>query len=105
MVAFATIEDFEARYRPLEEDEKPRVKVLLQDATLKIKSEFKRRQKEIVPDDDTLEILKIVCCSIVKRVINSPSFQDQIGADVSQFRTDVGVMSESYTFSNPNSSI
>lgn len=99
---YASVEDFEKRYRPLSADEKLQAEILLADAAVKLRMEFKHSNVKLEPDEDLLEALKIVSCSMVKRVFASPGFQDIMGADVKEFRTDVGQLSETYGFYNPD---
>lgn len=92
--AYATIEDLELRFRPLTNDEKPIAQALLEDAAVRLRLEFKNSGVAFDPDEDLYEALKIVSCALVKRVLSSPGFQDALGADIREFRTDVGQLSE-----------
>lgn len=100
--AYATIKDLEARFRELKDGEKARAQVLLNDAATKLRFEFKNYGVKLEPDADTLEALKLVSCAMVKRVLASPGFEDAVGADISEFRTEAGPFSETYGFNNPD---
>ena len=100
--AYATIKDLEARFRPLEDGEKALAQTLLDDAAVKLRMEFKRYGVVLEPNADQLDALKLVSCSMVKRVLSSPGFEDALGADIKEFRTDVGILSETYGFDNPD---
>lgn len=105
ITTYATIEDLESRYRTLTTEERAKAQVLLEDVSVKIRQEFKRHHKDIPTDEDGIYSLKIVSCSVVKRVMSSPGFDDNIGADIKEYRTDVGILSETYGFSNPDGSM
>ena len=63
--AFATVEDLEARWRGLSEQEHKRAAVLLEDATDLIKSSAPRWQHA------SLVTLKRIACAVVKRALQA----------------------------------
>lgn len=71
MEAFATVEDLEARWRTLTDEEKTRASVLLNDATAHLQAIINQRLGEyFLPDALMLENLKAVCCNVVMRSMN-----------------------------------
>lgn len=96
MEAYATIDDLEARWRTLDEGEKKTAPILLSDASAMLASELKRAGKS--PDEldgEQKDALKIVCCSMVKRVLAA----GDDAADVTQIGVTVGSFSQQRTFS------
>lgn len=96
-MSYASVDDLEARFRPLTDDEKNKAEVLLGDASELINNAFEMQGREI---RCSAEILKIVTCAMVKRALASKN-----DADFSNVSTTVGVFSESYTYANPDGSL
>lgn len=98
MEAFATLEDMENRYGPIGSEEEDRVSTLLSDASIMLETELTRVGKA-VDDDDAVqaECLKIVCCSMVNRVISSGDMMD-----ITQASMTAGPYTQSMTYSNPS---
>lgn len=103
--AYATVDDLEKRFRKLDDTEREIAETLLDDAAVRIRLEAKKYGVSLEPDTDTLIALKIVSCAMVKRVLCSPGFVEALGADVREFRTDVGQLAETYGFANPDGSM
>lgn len=97
-MAFATVQDLSSRWRPLSPEETIRAEVLLEDASLLIEAEYKRANIEIdLNDEFSSSARKIVCCSIVKRVLAST-----IDGDYKQMSRTAGSFNEQFTFANPS---
>lgn len=94
-MAYATVEDLEDRWHALEGDESTRAETLLGDAAVIL-----ARLVEVDPqDDDQMELLKIVSCSMVIRSMQAGE-SDSYG--VSQLDYGMGPFSQSAHFANPN---
>lgn len=93
MANFATTEDLEARWRVLSASEKTKAETLLGDASAQIRARFTACGKDISKADTN--ILKQVCCAMVRRVMDTPS--DLFG--VTQSSQTAGSYSQSYTYS------
>lgn len=97
-MAYATVDDLSKRWRPIKPDEVERATTLLEDASMLIDSEMAYAGKAINPEDEyQLSVARIVCCSIVKRVLAS-SFD----GDYTQISKTAGSFSEQFTFANPS---
>lgn len=94
-MAFATVEDLEARWHALTEPEQARATVLLDDASVYIASLVR------VDASDCMQAsaLKIVCCSMVQRAMNA-SANDAFG--ISQQTITADIYSQSMSFANPS---
>lgn len=94
-MAYATVEDLEARWRTLDSDEEARSAVLLDDASVML-----TEQVEVDPEDtQQAALLKIVCCNMVIRAMLA-SESDAYG--VSQIDYGMGPFSQAAHFANPN---
>ena len=94
MEAFASVEDLEARWRVLTDDEKTKAKTLLLDASVHLQTLINRKYGEdYTPSDLMEENLKIVCCAIVMRSMNVK----QVFFGMEQVSTTAGSYSQSYT--------
>lgn len=94
-MAYATVEDVEARWRDLDADEEARASVLLDDASAMLDAIV-----DVNPDDQRqLGLLKQVSCSMVIRAMLA-SESDAYG--VSRLDYGMGPFSQAATFSNPN---
>lgn len=93
-MAYATVDDLEARWRPLSTAEQDRAEVLLDDAAVYLSA--------LVTVDDSdqeqADVLKVVSCSMVQRVMSSDV--DTFG--VSQASMTAGSYTQSMTFANPS---
>jgi len=95
--SFASSDDLAKRWRPLTETEKTTAEVLLQDASVEVRSALKRAGIDTTADDFDTDAAKIVVCGMVKRSMiagdNSP------GVTTAQETT--GPFSRSFTYANP----
>lgn len=97
-MAFATIDDLSKRWPSLSPSDHERAETLLEDASLLIEAEYRRAKMDIDPDDEfSVSARKIVCCSIVKRVMASG-----VDGDYTQMSQTAGSFTEQYTFANPS---
>lgn len=94
MAAYAKVSDLIARWRDLKEAEVARAEILLADAATTIRKEGFSEEN---PDEDTLEMLKIISCEMVKRAMLASV--DQPAA--TQSSMTVGPFSGSLTYTNP----
>lgn len=94
-MAFATVDDLEARWHPLLDAERERAAVLLEDAALYLSSFVN------VDDGDERQagILKMVSCSMVQRAMSTAQ-SDAFG--VSQQTITADIYSQSLSFANPS---
>lgn len=93
-MAYATVDDLEARWRPLSTAEQDRAEVLLDDAAVYLSA-------LVTVDEDDPEqeaILKTVSCSMVQRVMSADV--DTFG--LSQTSMTAGSYTQSMTFANPS---
>lgn len=98
MEPFATVEDLQRRWRVLDVGEQERAAVLLQDATQMLAAEFLIAERQIDLEDEILAgNLRVVCCSVVKRVMASGA-----GGDFTQISATAGSFNEQYTLANPS---
>lgn len=96
MERFAQVEDLQARFRELSESEKLKAGTLLDDASSMLQTEFQRAGKQIDPDDELQKVnLKVVACSMVKRVL-----ANGIDGDVTQKSVTAGSYTEQVTFAS-----
>ena len=93
-MAYAEVSDLEDRWRELSEAEQARAEVLLEDASAVLDTLVK-----VTGDEKQAELLKIVCCNMVERVLSNGAI-DAMG--VSQQSITAGPYTQSWTFSNPN---
>lgn len=93
-MAFATIEDFEARHGEVPEDLRPRVETLLEDASAMLS-----RGVDVVPcDTDQATLLTSVTCSMVNRAVEAAR-SDSYGLSKADYT--MGPFGQSVTFANP----
>ncbi len=99
MEAYASVEDLQARWRPLSSgDEKARAEQKLKDASLVVADECRRFGVELDIDDDlTKDALSLTVCEMVKRAMMSHVDQ----APITQGGVTVGPFSQSLTYANP----
>lgn len=94
-MAYATVDDLEARWRTLDTDEEAKATVLLDDASVML-----TEQVDVDPEDtQQAALLKIVCCAMVIRAMLA-SESDAYG--VSQMDYGMGPFKQAAHFSNPN---
>ena len=94
-MAYATVEDLEARWHALEGDDAARAETLLGDAAAMLDALV-----EVDPEDgQQANLLKIVSCSMVIRAMLSAE-SDVYG--VSQLDYGMGPFSQAAHFANPN---
>lgn len=94
-MAFATVEDLEARWRDLDSDEEAKASTLLDDAGAMLTALVDVDQT----DEQQATLLKIVSCSMVTRAMMAAE-SDNYG--VSQLDYGMGPFSQAAHFSNPN---
>jgi hypothetical protein len=93
-MAFATVADLEARWRPLTTEEESRASVLLDDAAVYLSALV-----TVDPtDEEQAAVLKTVSCSMVQRVMSADV--DTYG--LSQTSMTAGSYTQSMTFANPS---
>lgn len=94
-MAYATVEDVEARWRDLSADEEARCGVLLDDASLYLDTLV-----DVNPDDEhQAAVLTTVCCNMVIRSMSATE-SDMFG--VSQSSMTAGPYSQSMNYANPS---
>lgn len=94
-MAYATVDDLEARWHALDGDEADRAEVLLEDAAAMLDALV-----EVDPEDEKqANLLKIVSCSMVTRAMLSA---DSDAYGVSQLDYGMGPFSQAAHFANPN---
>lgn len=97
-MAFATVDDLSKRWPSLSPGDHDRATTLLEDASLLIEAEYRRAGIVIDPEDEfSVSARKIVCCSIVKRVMAS-----SVDGDYTQMSQTAGSFTEQFTFANPS---
>lgn len=99
MEPFASPEDLEERWRPLEPSEEARAKALLADATALMMREMAASGVEVDEGDEVqAQALKAVCCAVVRRCMGAPID----GPTVSNTSQTAGPFSQSFTYSSPS---
>lgn len=94
-MAFATYQDLEARWRPLNEAEQARATVLLDDAAV-----YLSRYVDVCGcDDSQFAALKIVSCSMVIRAMSNAD-SDAFGVSEQTIKADI--YSQSWKYANPS---
>jgi hypothetical protein len=98
MVAFATVDDVEARWRPLTPEEAARADALLEDASQILRDEF--------PLTVEAEVAK---AATLKRIVSQMTIRALTGgidlAGVESITAGTGPFSESRKFTNPNADL
>ena len=94
-MAFATVQDLIARWKPLDQDKQAQAEALLEDASLLIKARLPRPVDE--SDADLMALLKAITVSMVKRAMASGGDS----APVSSQMMTAGSYSQQYTYANP----
>lgn len=98
--AFATVEQLEAGWHALLDDERARAAVLLERATRMIKAQCPRWEQA---EERNPGICADVCCAMVMRAMASSGFDVPDG--VKQMSQTTGSFSDSYTFDNPGGNL
>lgn len=100
--AFATVDDLEARWRPLTEDEAAVAGSLLVDASVYIMQTMTAAGVSYDNPDEVLSAaLTSVTCSMVKRSMNQPNGY----TGLSQYTQSAIGYSETMSYTNPNGDI
>lgn len=94
MVAYATVEDVEARWRPLSDEEKNRAVVLLADAAVRLDAECALPE---VPTSQQIAARLIVSCEMVKRAMVAGDAMP----GVETIQEGAGPFQTSFKYSNP----
>mgnify|MGYP000339860318 CR=1 FL=1 len=108
---FATVEDLEDRWRPLNEDEKARAETQLIDVTAYMTELMNQSKVPInVKDVQQSQVLKLVCCAVTRRslsqIFSSDGSSPATGVeDASSSTITAGVFSQTYKYANPTGSI
>lgn len=98
MTAYATVDQLQARWRPLTPEETDKAEVLLEDASVQIRSEIPDLKSRIEAGDaDLLSAVIRVECAMVKRAMASGD--DGIG--VTSTQETQGPFSHTLQYSNP----
>lgn len=95
-MAYATVEELEARWRTLTTAEKARAGTLLDDAAVRL--DVTCAPSDPVTDQEAAA-RKIVSCEMVKRAMASPGGIDNVG--VTQYSETTGPFTDQRTFANP----
>ena len=88
--AFATVEDLASRWRPLTGAEAERAEVLLDDASVYLRSVCAPRSVDL---EEKADALRIVCCDLVQRKMQAPD-----GAPVSSVTQQGGPYSATVSY-------
>jgi hypothetical protein len=103
MEAFATVDDLEKRWRPLEESERTFAETALLDATAMIANLLKKYRVEVDPADDVQEHnLRRVTCNVVMRTMVAMQNGNGSIDPYTQQTVTAGVFSQTYMYANPN---
>ena len=94
-MAYATVDDLEARWRPLTEDEAAKAETLLDDAGVMLASLVTVDEG----DEQQLALLRVVSCSMVTRAMMD-SESETFG--LSQVDYGMGPFSQAAHFANPS---
>ncbi|BDF40071.1 MULTISPECIES: Gp19/Gp15/Gp42 family protein [Bacteria] len=98
MDAYASVEDLQARWRPLSSDEEERAEQKLKDASLIVADECRRFGVNLnAADGMTKDALSLTVCEMVKRAMMSPVDR----APITQGGLTVGPFNQSLTYANP----
>ena len=98
MDPFAALVDLEVRWRPMQDEtEGDRASILLDDASMMIRSQKPTADTLAASDPVFAASLKIVTCAVVKRAMQAPAGMEGVG----QFQQSGGPFSQNLTFSNP----
>ena len=98
MAAFAEVGDLESRWRPLTPAEAGRASVLLADASVMLRAQFRGIDAKITAGTMDAGLPLLVVCDMVKRALIAPVDDP---AAVTRQQT-AGPFSQSVTYSNPS---
>lgn len=90
----ATIEDLEARWKPLPDSDRERARVLIEDASAAIEALLPPGRRP------GAAALRLVCCNVVRRAMG-PNPLGEGAPDLKQMTETAGSYSVSATFANP----
>lgn len=95
-MVYATVNDLEARWRPLASDESSRAEVLLEDAAVRLDAACPPSDPPTVQE---LAARKIVSCEMVKRAMASGTAGAGVG--ITSIQQGAGPYQETLQFANP----
>jgi hypothetical protein len=99
VAAYATVDQLEARWRPLTDTEAEKAEVLLEDASVQIRSEVPDLKVRIeAGDSDLLSAAIRVECAMVKRAMAN----GDDGVGVTSAQETQGPFSQTFQFANPS---
>lgn len=98
MVAFATVDDVEARWRPLTADEATRAGTLLEDASQILLDEYELTAEYVVERAETLK--RIVAQMVIRALTGGLDL-----AGVESYSAGTGPFSETRKYTNPNADL
>lgn len=98
MVAYATVEDVESRWRPLTDQEAVRAEVLLEDASQILRDEFGLTPELEVEKEPTLR--RVVAQMVIRALTGGIDL-----AGVESVSSGTGPFSETRKFTNPNADL
>ena len=103
-LALATVDDLEARWRPLEAAERSRADVTLLDASLMLRALMGAR---LDPSDAAqAALLRAVACAATRRALEDASAREGTGLPpASQASMTAGSYQQSWTAANPNGDV
>lgn len=94
---FASSDDLAKRWRPLTSTEKTTADVLLEDASVEVRSALKRAGIDPTADDFDIDAAKVVVCGMVKRSM----IAGDSAPGVTTAQETTGPFSRSFTYANP----
>lgn len=102
MEAFASVEDLEARWRTLTDDERAVATTTLEDATAFISAEMRRYRVPIAEDDEVqAQNLVAVTCAVTKRSLLMAFDSGSSMQGVTKYSEQADVWNASVTLANP----
>ncbi len=94
--SYATADDLEVRWRPLDSEERTRANVLLEDASRRVRRRFPRTDERIASGDLERDEVTAVVVAMVKRVLLSGGAEG-----VTQQSQTAGPFALQQTYGNP----
>jgi hypothetical protein len=103
MEAFATVDDLEQRWRPLEESERTFAETALLDATAMIANLLKKYRVTVDPDDEVQahNLCRVTCNVVMRTMVAMQNGNGNIDPYTQQTVT-AGVFTQTYMYANPN---
>lgn len=100
MLAFATVDDLAARWRPLTSAEEETARVLLEDASAMVRANCADIDSRLTADPPRLDadVPRIIVCAMVKRSMIGGA---DAGPGVGSVQDTAGPFSRSVSYSNP----